>query len=71
LIGLLAGEQFRETEGAAVDDLTNVEVAFRKWVKQLRAVENLIPSAVGAAPSRLASPGLRIRCGRTSGVQRR
>jgi hypothetical protein len=27
----------------SVDDVTNVEVAFRKWVKQLRAVENLIP----------------------------
>jgi hypothetical protein len=29
----------------SVDDVTDVEVAFRKWVKQLRAVENLIPSA--------------------------
>jgi Swt1-like HEPN len=27
----------------SVDDVTNVEVAFRKWVKQLRAVENMIP----------------------------
>ena len=27
----------------SVDDVTNVEVAFRKWVKQLRAAENLIP----------------------------
>jgi hypothetical protein len=27
----------------SVDDVTNVGVAFRKWVKQLRAVENLIP----------------------------
>jgi DNA-directed RNA polymerase specialized sigma24 family protein len=27
----------------AEDDVTNVEVAFRKWVKQLRAVEDLIP----------------------------
>jgi hypothetical protein len=27
----------------SVDDVTNVEVAFRKWVKQLRAVESLIP----------------------------
>jgi hypothetical protein len=27
----------------SIDDVTNVEVAFRKWVKQLRAVENLIP----------------------------
>jgi hypothetical protein len=27
----------------SVDDVTKVVVAFRKWVKQLRAVENLIP----------------------------
>jgi len=27
----------------SVDDVTNVEVAFRKWVKQLRAVEDMIP----------------------------
>jgi hypothetical protein len=53
MVGVARGTAFRQPDPArrviahmnplAADDVSNIETAFRKWVKQLKAVEDQLP----------------------------